>query len=196
MIEGYVKHSYQKNFVIPVAKKLTFLHPNHITFLALLVGVSAALFAINGFFSLAVFSLFLSGYLDSLDGVLARLTNQSSPLGSALDIVCDRIVEFFIIFSFFLINPSQNGLYAFLILGCSFICVTSFLVTGIFTYNNSEKSFYYSPGLIERFEAFLFFALMYIFSKYFNVLAILYTLLVCWTALSRLNTLRQTLPKE
>ncbi len=187
MLEGYVKNKYQHYLVIPLAKKLLFLHPNHITFIALFIGAAAAYLGATGYPYSAVFLLFLSGYFDSLDGVLARLTNTTSQFGSALDIVCDRIVEFLIILSLFLIAPLDRGFGALLMLGSVYICVTSFLVTGIFTPNTSNKGFHYSPGLIERLESFLFFAFMFLMPNYFLWLALVYSSLVSWTTLSRMT---------
>lgn len=65
------------------------------------------------------------------------------------------------------------------------LCVTSFLVVGIFTEKQTEKSFYYSPGLIERGEAFFFFILMILFPSYFVLLSSLFILLVLLTTAIR-----------
>lgn len=66
------------------------------------------------------------------------------------------------------------------------LCITSFLVVGIFSQNTTEKSFYYSPGLIERFEAFLFFSLMMFLPGIFSYLAYAFSGLVLMTALIRM----------
>ena len=71
-------------------------------------------------------------------------------------------------------------------LGSILLCITSFLVVGIFTPNHSSKSFHYSPGLIERAEAFLFFIVMIFVPYYFTFFAFLFATLVALTALIRL----------
>ena len=60
--------------------------------------------------------------------------------------------------------------------------MTSFLVVGIFSENKSQKGFHYSPGLMERPEAFLFFAMMMLLPTLFSALALLFTFLVFLTA--------------
>ncbi|WBV63947.1 CDP-alcohol phosphatidyltransferase family protein [Legionella pneumophila 130b] len=105
---------------------------------------------------LAISLLLLSGYCDTLDGTIARLTNHSSDWGSVLDIMTDRVVEVGVVFALWAINPNERGLGSLLMMASILLCITSFLVVGIFKTNDSEKSFHYSPGLIERAEAFVF----------------------------------------
>jgi len=186
MIESYIKIFYERKIVSPIAKRLAFINPNFITLLALVIGLSAALSAWLEHPYIAVILMFLSGYCDSLDGVLARLINRTTIQGAVLDIVCDRVVEFVLILSIFSINPQERALLSLFMLGSSYICVTTFLVVGIFAQKSSEKSFYYSPGLMERFEAFLVFALIFIFPQWFTILASTYTVLVLGTALKRI----------
>ena len=135
---------------------------------------------------LACFLLLLSGYFDTLDGSFARYTNNTTAIGSACDILADRIVEFVIVLGFYLLDPTR-AIFCILMLGSILICVTSFLVVGIFTENNSQKNFHYSPGLMERSEAFIFFAFMILFPTFFYPLAGLFTLLVLWTGLYRIK---------
>jgi phosphatidylglycerophosphate synthase len=136
-----------------------------------------------GYSFIAVLCLALSGFLDTLDGSIARHTQRASPKGAALDIISDRVVEFVIILSLFLIDPASRALPSLFMLGSVLICITSFLIVGIFTQNESQKSFHYSPGLMERAEAFIFFAAMILFPLAFPVLSALFSLLVAITAL-------------
>lgn len=121
-----------------------------------------------------------------LDGSLARHQNKTSPIGAALDITADRLVEFAIILGLFLIDPHKRGLLCLLMLGSVLLCITTFLVVGIFSENQSEKGFHYSPGLMERTEAFAFFALMMLFPIYFTPLAAIFSALTFFTAGKRL----------
>lgn len=188
MLETYCRPLYQKFFVDPVASLLLnyrFLKPYFISLLALLAGIGCflALYLQQRYWAAGL--LVLSGYFDTLDGTLARLQACQSPQGAVIDIVIDRIVEFLIIFGlFFLMVPSQVFLL-FLMMGVSWICVTTFLVVGIFTENNSTKSFHYSPGLVERAEAFLFFLLIVLLPTWFVYLAWVYIILVFITAAVR-----------
>jgi len=135
---------------------------------------------------LAIGLLLLSGYCDTLDGTLARFTHHSTAWGSVLDIMMDRLVEFSAVFSLWLVDPSHRALWCFLMLGSMLLCVTSFLVVGIFVANDSQKSFYYSPGIMERAEAFIFFTAMMWWPSAFLPLALLFSFLVVLTAIIRL----------
>src|SRR3990167_1264225 len=180
MLDARFKIVYQQYFLHhiamnPVTQKLS---PNHATFLSLLTGISIlpALYFSQPL--LATILLLLSGYLDTLDGALARLTGQTSPLGTVYDIMSDRAVECCIVLGLFSVDPAGRGVWALCMLCSMLICITSFLVVGIFAQNQSAKSFHYSPGLMERAEAFIFFALMIWLTDHFIPLAVLFSLLV------------------
>jgi phosphatidylserine synthase len=163
------------------------LPPDFFTYLACLSGLSIIPLLAFGYSITAFAMLTLSGFLDTVDGSIARLLKISSPRGAALDIVSDRIVEFAIILGLYTIDPATRGLPAILMLGSILICVTSFLIVGVFTEKDSEKSFYYSPGLIERAEAFIFFALMILFPSIFTIASYLFSFLVFITAALRMR---------
>lgn len=161
------------------------LSPNICTLLAAIIG---GLVILPLWYHQPVWALILllaSGFLDVFDGALARFQNRSSAIGTVLDILSDRFVEFCVVFGLFLQAPQQRGIFCLLMLGAILLCVTSFLVVGIFSENNTNKSFYYSPGLIERFEAFLFFATMILLPAYFTPLAIIFSFLVLLTTIIR-----------
>ncbi|MCP4475044.1 MAG: CDP-alcohol phosphatidyltransferase family protein [Gammaproteobacteria bacterium] len=190
MIESYCRPYCQRFFIDPPAKilaRLPYLLPNHISIGAMLLGlmIIPLMYAHHTLWAVTV--LLLSGYFDALDGTVARASGRSSAQGTMLDIVSDRVVEFAVIFALFLADPLQRGAWCLLMLGAVFICVTSFLVVGIFHENTSHKGFHYSPGLIERFEAFLFFIAMMLFPTIFVPLAALFSLLVLYTAIVRIT---------
>ena len=187
MIEPYIRPLFQRVLGNTLAQLMgKFLSPNMVTALAICVGISIIPALIYSQVLLALFLLSLSGLLDTLDGTIARLYQKSSPYGTALDILGDRIVEFSIILGLFLMSPETRALECLMMVGSIFICVTSFLVVGIFAENDSHKGFHYSPGLMERLEAFLFFALMILFSDLFSYLAWLFSCLVFLTTILRL----------
>ena len=68
------------------------LTPNNVTILALLLGIATSIFLYFDMQIIAVILLWVSGYLDAVDGAMARRTNSSSSFGTLLDIVSDRIV--------------------------------------------------------------------------------------------------------
>lgn len=155
MIEQKIRPTFQKIFVDNVAKLVApTIAPNLVTILSLICGLVAAVsFFINQY--LCVFLLLLSGYLDILDGSVARLQNSSSSFGTMLDILSDRFVESFIIIVIF-INQLDIAWVGLLMMMSIIVCISSFLLVGIFSQKESSKSFYYSPGLIERAETFIF----------------------------------------
>lgn len=193
MIDSYFRSHYQTIAINPILNRVIALNisPQTITTLALLLGVSIPFSLFFGYSLPALILLIASGYLDTLDGSLARALGNLSPQGAVLDIVFDRIVEFSIILGLFLVDPLSRGLICLMMLGSILICVSSFLVVGIFLENDSTKSFHYSPGIMERTEAFIFFALMIVFPTLFSLLACLFTLLVTITALIRIWQFRQ-----
>ena len=120
-----------------------------------------------------------------LDGSLARFQGCVSAKGAVLDITADRLVEFAVILGLYLYAPEARAIGSLMMLGASFLCVTSFLVVAIFETNQGMKSFHYSPGIIERAEAFIFFGLMMLIPQSFIWLSMLYTALVFLTAFIR-----------
>ena len=183
MIEPYIRPLYQNLLGDPIARLIgKFLSPNKVTLLSILIGIAIVPTLYCGFTKLAFCLLILSGFLDTIDGTVARLFQKDSPYGSALDVVGDRIVELSILLGLFLISPETRALACFIMLGSVLICVTSFLVVGIFSKNDSIKSFHYSPGLMERLEAFGFFAAMILLPNYFHILSLLFSFLVFLTA--------------
>ena len=162
------------------------LSPDGVTVLSIVTGVLIAPALYFDQQVLAFVLLLLTGLFDTLDGTVARLFGKCSSFGTILDIVGDRAVETAIILGLFFVSPDDRALPALLMLGSAFLCVTSFLVVGIFSENDSQKGFYYSPGLMERPEAFCFFGLMILLPSFFPPLAYLFSFLVSMTALVRM----------
>lgn len=186
MIENYLRPRYQKFAVDNIAKRCSqYVTPNQITIISCLTGLSILPALVFHQTWLAIVLLLLSGYLDTLDGTVARLQGSTTSFGTVLDILSDRIVEATIIIGLFLVAPEQRGLLTLCMLTSVLLCVSSFLVVGIFTPNESTKSFYYSPGIMERAEAFIFFGLMILFPSQFTLLAIVFSELVLLTACIR-----------
>ncbi|AEE87948.1 hypothetical protein FNFX1_1563 [Francisella cf. novicida Fx1] len=184
MIEQKIRPVFQRIFVDGIAKFIApVIAPNLITLISLIVGLVAAIaFFINQY--LCIFLLLLSGYFDILDGSVARLQGSSSSFGTILDILSDRFVESFIIIAIF-INQLDIAWVGLLMMMSIIVCISSFLLVGIFSQKESSKSFYYSPGLIERAETFIFFIVMILFPNMVLILGLIYTLLVLWTTLYR-----------
>lgn len=184
MIEQKLRPFLQAKLVDGVAKFLADkIKPNTVTILATIVGFACAVsLFVNSYLCVAL--LLFSGYLDILDGSLARLQKTSSNFGTLLDILSDRLVETFIIIAIFINQPSVLWVGLSMTMSIAF-CMYSFLLVGMFSENSSQKSFYYSPGLIERAETFLFFIVMILLPDTVFYLGVIYTILVSWTTLYR-----------
>lgn len=185
MLDQQLRNHYEKIVITPLLPFLKSCKPHLLTLFGLITGIAVCPLIVFSYPWLAVSFLFLSGLFDTLDGSCARLQEKSSARGAVFDIVADRIVEFFVILGLFLIAPYERGLLCMLMLGSVLLCVTSFLVVGIFSENASEKSFHYSPGLMERAEAFVFFAIMIVFPGSFYLCASTFVLLTVFTAALR-----------
>lgn len=182
MIETRFRPHYQFLLVDPIAKMVKNIPPEYITYLACLTGITIVPALLFNATRVATLLLLLTGFLDTLDGTVARLAGKTSEIGCALDIISDRVVELAIIMGLCAIDPTHRSWLALGMLGSCYLCVTSFLIVGIYTSNSSVKGFFYSEGLIERAEAFLFFLAMIWLPGYFNFLAILFIGLVLMTA--------------
>lgn len=186
MLEQYCRTQFQAYCVDPFLDVLEdIMTPIQLTYLAIIMGVIAIPLIAYQFKVIATILLLVSGFLDIVDGSLARNNGTSSDYGAVLDIVADRIVEFSALFGIYLVAPIQRSTLTILMLGSVLICITSFLVVAIVSDNQSEKSFYYSPGLMERAEAFIFFILMIWLPQYFSFLSMSFIVLVSYTALKR-----------
>jgi CDP-diacylglycerol---glycerol-3-phosphate 3-phosphatidyltransferase len=93
MIEG-LKPYYNAAFR-PLIKPLIKLGvtPNHITISGTALFGVAAWFAWQGWWKASTLLVILGSFLDGLDGVLARESNQKSVFGAILDSSCDRLTE-------------------------------------------------------------------------------------------------------
>ena len=186
MIDSFFRSPYQKRVISPLLKwnLLSRVSPSFITFLGLITGLLVPFFLGWHLSFIALGILLFSGFLDSLDGSLARKQNIASKKGTVFDIIADRMVESSVILGLYAYDPTR-GLLCLLMLIGALLCVTSFLVVGIFQENSSEKSFHYSPGLIERAEAFIFFSLLILFPALFVPLAALFVGLMFLTTIQR-----------
>jgi len=184
MIEQKIRPFFQKYFVDNVANKLDErISPNSITLLSLFLGLLSAMTLFIDV-SASVVLLLLSGYLDILDGSIARVAGKSSDFGTMLDILSDRFVECFIIIAIFIRQPELAIAGLFMMMSV-IVCISSFLLVGIFSQKESHKSFYYSAGLMERAETFVFFVIMMIYPDTVLLLSVVFIILVLWTTLYR-----------
>jgi CDP-diacylglycerol--glycerol-3-phosphate 3-phosphatidyltransferase len=169
--------------------------PLAVTCLALGVGLAAGLVYLCGFRLPAVLLLWLSGWLDAVDGELARRTKKVSRLGAFLDVWFDRVVECFILLTLGIRYPESG--FALLCAALSIILsFSAFLLTGNLVQNRSEKSFFYQSGLMERSEGFIIFSFMWLFPEHLDPLSFLCAALILFTAFQRVILTVLTLRRE
>ena len=188
MLDNYTRCFYQTGLLDPILRWPLWrsISPNVITLFGCLVGIAIYPLLAFHYSWLAIVALLLTGFIDTLDGSLARFYRRESPQGAALDLFCDRVVEIAILIGLYSYDLENRALPIIFMLASVLLCITSFLTVGIFSKNESEKSFYYSPGIMERAEAFGFFLLMILWPALFSFLAWLFSALVLATAVVRL----------
>ena len=160
------------------------LTPNNVTILALLLGVSTSIFLYFDMQIIAVTLLWVSGYLDAVDGAMARRSNSSSSFGTLLDIVSDRIVEVSIVLVLGLkfVDVRHNLI---VLTVCILMSMTIFLTVGALSEKKGVKSFYYQAGVAERSEGFIFFSLMILIPSYLGIITNIFSILIIITAIQR-----------
>lgn len=160
------------------------LTPNNVTILALLLGISTSIFLYFDMQVVAVIVLWISGYLDAVDGAMARRSNSSSSFGTLLDIVSDRIVEVSIVLVLGI--KFIDVRYNLIVLNaCILMSMTIFLTVGALSEKKGVKSFYYQAGVAERSEGFIFFSLMILFPSYLRIITNIFSILIIVTAIQR-----------
>jgi len=177
----YIQPLLEKTADLLIKLKIT---ANGATIIAFVIGVlSAGLVCLRMLWP-AVAVLWLSGLFDAVDGTIARKTGTSSPLGTLLDIVFDRIVEILMLMALVYIEP-ELALYVAVVLCSIIVSMTIFLTVGAATAKTSEKSFYYQPGLAERSEGFIMISLSVLLVQYRNIVLLVFAGIIFFTAIQR-----------
>lgn len=160
------------------------LTPNNVTILALFLGLATSIFLYFDMKVVAVIVLWISGYLDAVDGAMARRSNSSSSFGTLLDIVSDRIVEvsMVLVLGFKFADVRYNLM---VLTVCILMSMTIFLTVGALSEKKGVKSFYYQAGVAERSEGFIFFSLMILIPSYLGIITNIFSVLIIITAIQR-----------
>ncbi|KAF0194863.1 MAG: phosphatidylglycerophosphate synthase [Bacillota bacterium] len=151
------------------------------TLAALALGVAAAWAVWAGHLLLGILLLWLSGLFDVLDGSIARLTGQSSALGTLLDIVFDRVVEIMALLAVTLAAPGL-AIFTALVFASIILSMTVFLTVGAVAEKTGVKSFYYQPGLVERTEGFIMISLAIALPAWRVSVLVAFAVLILFTA--------------
>ncbi|GIM31663.1 CDP-alcohol phosphatidyltransferase family protein [Paraclostridium bifermentans] len=161
------------------------LTANNVTVIALVLGILTSVFIYIDMNILAVITLWISGYLDAVDGSIARKTKTTSLFGTLMDITFDRIVETSIILSLAM-RYSNARINFIVLLICIIISMTIFLTVGALVEKKGMKSFYYQAGVAERSEGFLMFSLMILVPNYIVIFTNLFSAIIFITIIQRI----------
>lgn len=132
---------------------------NVATICALVAGIVSGVAFARGRVMLGLIALAVSAGLDAIDGTIARECAAPSVLGGVLDLTADRVVEIFVIVGIAWRDPS---LYfpALVLVGSWYVNITIFLAVGAALERRGPKLIDYPPGILERTEAIIFFAVL------------------------------------
>ena len=182
--------THGRKYVQPVIEKTADgllklgLTANQVTIIGFVIGAFTGVFIYFDFLYLAVFLLWLSGFLDAVDGSMARKTKPSA-WGTLLDVSFDRLVEISVILGLAFSFP--DSMWVLLLLSVSIIYgMTVFLTVGAISEKKGIKSFYYQAGLAERTEGFILFTLMILMSDYLTFIILLFLFVEVFTTFQRL----------
>jgi archaetidylinositol phosphate synthase len=133
---------------------------NVATIAAVILGVLAGVaFAVDRVI-LGILLLGVSAALDALDGTLAReFGGASTPFGGVMDLCFDRVVEAAVIIGIVWRHPDLD-FYALLLVASWYVNITVFLAVGAAMERTGPKLIDYPPGILERTEALIFFAVL------------------------------------
>jgi len=159
---------------------------NTITLIAFIIGILSGIYTGLGKLLLGVSFLWLSGFLDVIDGTTARLTGKSTKVGAYIDLTSDRLVEAAFILGFAWIFPENY--FAYLLFFVSVIFnFSTFIAAGALFENKGKKSFHYDAGLAERTETFIVFTLMALFPQFSYYILMVFNIIIFVTAIIRFN---------
>ncbi len=103
VVIGRIKEQFKRVFA-PIARVVakSKVPPNALTLLGPVVATIAAWMYFQQQLALALLLLLLSGFVDALDGAVARATGKTSPFGGVLDSICDRYSDAIVLFGIIL----------------------------------------------------------------------------------------------
>lgn len=106
-----------KVFIDPIAKRIN-INPNILTIIGLLVSVFSAYMFARGDLLLGGIFILLSGFVDVIDGAVARNHRTTTPFGGILDSTADRFADAFILIGI-IYGGSVNWFFGILALHAS-----------------------------------------------------------------------------
>ncbi len=156
---------------------------NVATIAAVIIGVLAGVAFAMDRVGLGILLLAVSASLDALDGTLARdFGGASTPFGGVMDLSFDRVVEAAVIIGI-VWHHRELDFYALLLVASWYVNITVFLAVGAAMERKGPKLIDYPPGVLERTEALIFFAVLALVSSTHYLMFLGPILCVAMTAL-------------
>jgi len=146
---------------------------------------------------LAIIVWWLSRLLDGTDGIYARETNQESPFGAYLDILCDMAAYSIMIFGFSFLFPVLINQWL-TILFLYILCITSALSLGAIQERHNidakdNRGILLAAGLAEGGETGIAYTLFLIFPAQIELLVIIWIFVLLTTVIARTILARRIL---
>ena len=133
---------------------------NIATMVAAIIGTLAAVAFAADRAGLGILLLAISAGFDALDGTLAREFGGAPTLfGGVMDLSFDRVVEVAVIIGI-VWRHRELDFYALLLVASWYVNITIFLAVGAALERSGPKLIEYPPGILERSEALIFFAVL------------------------------------
>ncbi len=172
----------------PLSKKLgevagnLGLKPNHITLLGLVASLMVPVLTYyrGAWWGLSL--ILLSGFLDFLDGAVAKATGKQTRLGAFLDSVSDRVSDLLFILGLMVLNLNELILFLF--------AITSFLISYARARAEALGVRMEGVGIMERGERLILVATIYAVAG-FSYLKVAEYLVIAAIALNSLTILQR-----
>ena len=118
-----VRKALAYRFTEPIARFLskTPITPSTITWFGFLLNVGAAILIITEHLLVAGLVVLIAGFLDMLDGALARHTNQVTRFGAVLDSTLDRLSEAVLLIGILVLYAGEQSITGILLVSVALI---------------------------------------------------------------------------
>jgi phosphatidylglycerophosphate synthase len=134
---GFIAQKINKKFSMPVSLVIvkTGIHPNYLTIINMLIGISSSFFLLLNTYSFTVLGGFLfqlASVLDGVDGEVAKLSLKVSKIGGWLDTIGDNLtLILFISAASYLYFIHTGGLLSLLVIVAVFLGIVIMLAAMI-----------------------------------------------------------------
>lgn len=144
--------------------------PNALTLVDLLFAIIFFITYISGYHVVGTLFLLINGFLDTIDGSVARARGMDSIHGSFLDNLCDIITEALIFLALYFYSPTQRGTFVIIGLSALFLArAITHLIAGA-KKSQGNTRIHYVPAFMNRTAGFLILLIILFFPSTFRIL--------------------------